>query len=104
MTLAPQITNLPLTVARDGAGTASFTIDFTPALRAGPAGIAGARPAEAAAPPLQSRQQRRSTFVIPHAPVGEHLARLRIDGIDSPIIDLRRRRRRSSISGSRSMT
>jgi hypothetical protein len=26
--------------------------------------------------------------VIPNAPVGSHLARLRIDGIDSPIIDL----------------
>jgi hypothetical protein len=27
------------------------------------------------------------TFVIPKAPVGNHLARLRVDGIDSPIID-----------------
>jgi len=26
-------------------------------------------------------------FVIANAPVGDHLARLRIDGIDSPIID-----------------
>ena len=26
-------------------------------------------------------------FVIPDATVGDHLARLRIDGIDSPIID-----------------
>ncbi len=27
------------------------------------------------------------SFVIADAPVGAHLARLRIDGIDSPIID-----------------
>jgi hypothetical protein len=26
-------------------------------------------------------------FQIPNAPLGDHLARLRIDGIDSPIID-----------------
>ncbi len=26
-------------------------------------------------------------FQIPNAPLGDHLARLRIDGVDSPIID-----------------
>ena len=35
MTLAPQITGLPMSVVRDGAGTASFTLNFRPALRAG---------------------------------------------------------------------
>ena len=33
MMLAPQMTNLPLNVTRDGSGTASFMIDFVPALR-----------------------------------------------------------------------
>jgi Pvc16 N-terminal domain len=50
MVLAPQMTNLPLAVNRNGAGTVSFTIE--------------------------------------EAPVGSLLARLRVDGIDSPIIDL----------------
>ena len=35
MTLAPEIVGLPITVVRDGAGTASFTLNFRPALRAG---------------------------------------------------------------------
>ena len=35
LTLAPQITNLPQTVARAGDGSATVTINFTPALRAG---------------------------------------------------------------------
>jgi len=35
MTLAPEITGLPMNVARDGDGTASFTLSFHPQLRAG---------------------------------------------------------------------
>jgi hypothetical protein len=27
-------------------------------------------------------------FVIPDAPVGRHIPRLRVDGIDSPIVDM----------------
>jgi hypothetical protein len=85
--LAPQITNLPLTVPRAGDGSASFTLTFTPALRAGQRAQLllgqnmlipepGALPATALA------------FLIPDAPAGAHLARLRIDGIDSPVIDM----------------
>jgi hypothetical protein len=87
LTLAPQMTNLPLVVIRAPDGSASFTITFTPALRAGQRALLvlgqheyvpepGAVPATALA------------FAIPAAPVGSHLARLRIDGIDSPLIDL----------------
>ncbi|HEU0217512.1 MAG TPA: DUF4255 domain-containing protein [Stellaceae bacterium] len=86
MTLAPQMTNLPLSVARDGGGTASFTIEFTPALRAGQSaalvlGQDEFLPQGVGSPPTEL------SFAIPDAPVGSHLARLRIDGIDSPIID-----------------
>ena len=50
MTIAPQITGLPMNVPRDAAGTASFTLHFVPELRdrtdrepgAGPAGIRAA--------------------------------------------------------------
>jgi hypothetical protein len=87
MTLAPQMTNLPLSVLRDVSGTASFTIDFVPALRAGQRvvlilGQHEFLPQSIGSPPTEL------SFVIPNAPVGSHLARLRIDGIESPIIDL----------------
>jgi hypothetical protein len=86
MTLAPHITGLPVVVVRNGAGTASFTIDFHPALRGGQSvtlllGMRAFAP-EPFAPPVTSLD-----FVIPEAPVGNHLARLRIDGIESPVID-----------------
>lgn len=89
LVLAPQMTNLPLNVNRDGAGSASFTIDFVPMLRAGQRAVlvlgqneylpqGGASPASSL------------SFVIPNAPVSATglLARLRIDDIESPIIDL----------------
>ena len=86
MTLAPDITGLPLNVARDAAGTASFTLNFRPALRAGQqvALVLGQQefPPQPFAAPVTALD-----FVIEDAPVGSHLARLRIDGIDSPIID-----------------
>jgi hypothetical protein len=87
MTLAPQMTNLPLSVARDGGGAASFTIEFTPALRAGQHAVLVLGqdeflPQGVGSPPTEL------SFAIPDAPIGSHLARLRIDGIESPIIDL----------------
>ena len=87
MTLAPQITGLPLAVTRDGGGTATFTIDFHPALRAGQTVSLVLGQQEFAPRALHAAGHRRSTSSIPNAPVGDHLARLRIDGIDSPIID-----------------
>lgn len=88
MVVAPEITSLPMPpVVRDGAGTASFAISFRPMLRAGQqvALVLGQQEfaPQAFAPPVATLN-----FVIPHAPVGNHLARLRIDGIDSPIIDV----------------
>jgi hypothetical protein len=86
MTLAPHITGLPLVVVRDGAGTAAFSVDFHPALRAGQSAllILGQQSyaPEPFTPPVTTLD-----FAIPDAPVGDHLARLRIDGIESPIID-----------------
>ncbi len=86
LTLAPQISGLPMTVTRDAGGTASFTIGFSPALRAGQTASLVLGQQEIApqpfVPPVTSLN-----FVIPNAPVANHLARLRIDGIDSPIIN-----------------
>jgi hypothetical protein len=86
MTLAPHITGLPAVVVRDGAGTVTFNVAFHPALRAG----------QTVALVLGDREYTPQTFTAPvsslgfvveNAPVGNHLARLRIDGIDSPVID-----------------
>ncbi|MDN0075095.1 DUF4255 domain-containing protein [Crenobacter sp. SG2303] len=86
LVLVPQITGLPVDVARDGAGTARFTLKFTPHLR----------PGQTVSLILDQREVMPETFVAPtnsldfvvaDAPVGKHLARLRIDGLDSPIID-----------------
>lgn len=87
LTLAPRITNLPQTVVRDGDGAATVTIVFTPALRDGQRAtlVLGAQeiaPLAAGATPTQRR------FRIADAQPGVHLARLRIDGLDSPIVDM----------------
>ena len=85
-TLAPHITGLPMAVARDGSGTATFSLDFHPAVRDGQAvvlvlGQQEVRP-QPFTPPVTSL-----TFTVADAPVGSHLVRLRVDGIDSPIVD-----------------
>ena len=86
LVLAPDITNLPQEVPRDGAGTASLTLNFRPELRAGQSVALVLGQQEIAPLPFMASVSTLN-FVIPNAPVGNHLARLRIDGIDSPIID-----------------
>lgn len=82
--LAPQITGLPVTVAP--AGAALFTLNFTPDLRAGQTVslILGEREVT---PNAFMAPTASVTFNLTQVPVGNHLARLRIDGVDSPIID-----------------
>lgn len=86
LVLAPEITNLPQNVVRDGDGDASFTLTFTPAVRQGQRvtlllGQAEYEP-EDFSPPAASLD-----FVLEDAPAGSFLARLRVDGIESAIID-----------------
>jgi len=82
--LAPTVTNLPLDVPRTG-GNANFTLDFVPELREGQSArlILGA----AEFPPASSPAPGKLSFAIVNAAVGDPLARLRIDGIDSTIIN-----------------
>jgi Pvc16 N-terminal domain len=87
LTIAPRMTNLPLSVARAGDGSASFTIEFTPALRAGQSVVLVLGQTEYQ-PQGSGSPATELAFAIPNAPLGSHLARLRIDGIESPIIDL----------------
>ena len=86
LVLAPQILGLPMNVARDAGGTASFSIGFQPQLRAGQS-VALLLGQQEFAPEAFAAPVGTLDFVIANAPVGDHLARLRIDGIDSPIID-----------------
>jgi Pvc16 N-terminal domain len=89
MTLAPEMTGLPISVARDGAGTATFTINFFPALRAGQS-VALVLGQQEYAPQPFTAPTTSLQFAIEDAPVAPApglLVRLRIDGIDSPIID-----------------
>ena len=88
LTLAPRMTNLPLSVARLGDGSAGFTIEFTPALRVGQTAVLVLGQTEYLPQDAPGSPATQLSFVVPDAPSGSHLARLRIDGIESPIIDL----------------
>lgn len=88
MTLAPDITGLPMNVARVG-GTATFTLNFHPAAREGQS-VTLVLGQQEFAPQAYVAPTTTLDFVIEEAPAASppgHLARLRIDGIDSPIID-----------------
>lgn len=87
VTLAPEITALPSSpVVRGFNGTASFPIGFQPQLRAGQTVSLVLGQREFAPEPFVAPTATLS-FVILDAPAGNHLVRLRIDGIDSPIIN-----------------
>ncbi|MFT3815303.1 MAG: DUF4255 domain-containing protein [Acidovorax sp.] len=87
LTLAPRITNLPQTVARAGDGSATITLQFTPELRSGQHATLVLGSNEVA--PLATGATPTSLqFRIPDAVPGNHLARLRVDGIESPIVDM----------------
>jgi hypothetical protein len=88
LTLSPRVTNLPLSVARAGDGSASFTIAFTPAIQAGQSAVLVLGQNEYLPQTASGFPATELSFVIPDAPLGSHLARLRIDGIESPIVDL----------------
>ncbi|UUC53247.1 DUF4255 domain-containing protein [Pseudomonas citronellolis] len=85
-TLAPEITNLPQNLARDGDGSVLLNIAFTPELRPGQRAslLLGQREV---APQAFAAPTASLDFLIENAEAGEHLVRLRIDGIDSPIVD-----------------
>jgi hypothetical protein len=85
LVVAPTISGLPMNVARVG-GKASFTLSFVPVCRRGQQARLLLGRGDFAPQPVTGDASSLS-FDIPDAPVDNHLARLRIDGIDSPIID-----------------
>jgi len=84
LTIAPNMTNLPPPVTVAG-GKASFSLDITPAVRAGQSVRLFLGNAEFEPKPFVDKATRLD-FEIPQTS-GNHLARLRIDGIDSSIVD-----------------
>jgi len=85
-TLAPDITNLPQSIPRNGDGDVLVSITFTPQLRPGQRAtlLVGEQEItpQAFAAPTGSLD-----FLIVDAEIGDYLVRLRIDGIDSPIVN-----------------
>jgi hypothetical protein len=88
LVVAPQITNnLPLSVTPDASGTASFTIDFVPQLRQGQTVSLLLGQREIAPEPFSAPTGSLKFRIAKATPEKPQLARLRIDGIESPIID-----------------
>lgn len=85
--LAPTVTNLPLTVTRNASGTATITLDCQPQIGSDQdcALLLGAQPvaAESPRPALASAV----TFTVPHAVPATYPVRLRVDSIDSLLVD-----------------
>jgi hypothetical protein len=87
MALGPEITTpLPATFQRDGEGTATIVLACRPDVRPGQQVSLLLGIAETAAQPRES-DSASVTFIVRQAPVGEHYVRLRVDGIESPLID-----------------
>ncbi len=84
--VAPNITNLPQAVVRNGDGDAAINLIFTPALRAGQTASLLLGQSEIA-PVTITAPATSLDFVVEDADAGAPLARLRIDGIDSPVAD-----------------
>lgn len=87
LTLAPRITSTPQSVARAADGSASVPIRFTPELRAGQHAVL-LLGSEQYVPQAEGATPGQLVFAVAQAPAGVHLARLRIDDIDSPIVDM----------------
>jgi hypothetical protein len=88
LVIAPEITTpLPMSVARDSHGTATITLDCQPQVRPGQRAslLLGSR--EIFAQPFAAATGTL-TFVVEAAPAGDPVIRLRVDGIESPLVDL----------------
>ena len=87
LTIVPEITTaFPIAVARDAQGTATIPIACRPDLRPHQraALIVGTREVLAEPHPAPTANL---TFQVPDAPVGTHFLRLRVDGIDSLLVN-----------------
>ncbi|HEU5137487.1 MAG TPA: DUF4255 domain-containing protein [Steroidobacteraceae bacterium] len=86
-TLAPTIDGPPVDMTRTGT-TVTFSLNCLPAVRATQSVRLVIAGREVLAQPISSPTTRQLSFSMPDAPVGEFPACLRVDGIDSPMIDV----------------
>jgi hypothetical protein len=86
LVVAPRITNVPMSVTVDASGTAGFTVEFTPEYRPGQS-VSLILGSTEVTPENTSAQTGSLDFAVPNAPLGNHLVRLRIDGIESPVVN-----------------
>ena len=87
LTIVPRITTgLPLNVARDAQGTATIALNVRPQVRPHQRASLILAGLEAPSEP-HAAATASLTFKVADAPVGTHLVRVRVDGIDSLIID-----------------
>jgi hypothetical protein len=87
LSIGPEITTpSPISVISNGVGTATITVDFRPQARPGQTVslLLGTR--EILAAPIGAATGTL-TFAVTDAPTGDHWLRLRVDGVESPIID-----------------
>ncbi|CAN5747040.1 DUF4255 domain-containing protein [soil metagenome] len=87
LSILPAIaTALPVTVARDAQGTAVIALAARPQVRPHQRASLVLGGLEVLAEPHPTATSSL-TFRVPEAPAGSHLARLRVDGIDSILVD-----------------
>jgi hypothetical protein len=85
--IGPEITTaLPTSVTRDAAGTAIITLSCRPAVLPGQQVSLLLGTEQIAAQPF-SEAATELVFVVHKATPGEHLVRLRVDGVESPLIN-----------------
>jgi hypothetical protein len=94
LTVAPRITALPATAPPDGAGTSEIDVSFRPKFRSGQRAVlligdreVHAEPLPPIPPPPDPPDPTDTLkFIVKKAPLGEHFVRLRIDGVDSLLV------------------
>jgi hypothetical protein len=87
LVVGPVVTSaLPMSVARDQTGRATITLGCRPEVRPGQRASLLLGVQEVIAESFTSATETL-TFQCEAAPIGDHLVRLRVDGIDSPILD-----------------
>jgi hypothetical protein len=87
LAIAPEITtSLPIIVQRDQNGMAEIVLNCRPEVRPGQKVSLALGTREVLAEPFDN-PTGTLTFNVPDAPIGQHLARLRVDGVESLVID-----------------
>jgi hypothetical protein len=87
LTLLPRITTaFPINVGRDAQGTATVNVNVRPQVRPHQRASLLVGGLDVLREP-ESTSTSSLVFLIPNAPVGSHLARVRVDGIESVVVD-----------------